>query len=356
MRDGVRLHTVIHAPKGQNGKLPILLLRTPYNAENRDPVKGVYLTDLADEGYMFAFQDIRGKYKSEGTFVMQRPLRDPANPKSIDEGSDTWDTIEWLVKNVPNNNGRVGMLGISYDGWLTVMGQLDPHPALKATSPQASPADMYLGDDFHHNGAFRLSYGFEYAAMMETEKENQRFQFKVRDTYEWYWKLGSLANVNRDYLRGKIPTWNHFVGHPNYDSFWQAQAVGGMLKRVTVPTLNVAGWWDQEDYYGPLEIYRALEASDRKKENFIVVGPWNHGGWSRGRGDSLGKIQFASNTAEHFRQRVQAPWFAHHLKGKGAWEYAEAYCFRRGRTGGYRTMSGRRGGNRAGCLCVRAAG
>ncbi|MCC7154523.1 MAG: CocE/NonD family hydrolase [Bryobacterales bacterium] len=330
MRDGVRLHTLILTPKDHGQKWPVVLLRTPYNAENRDPETMAYFAELAQEGYIFAVQDIRGKFKSEGEFVMLRPLRDRSNPKSADESSDTWDSIDWLVKNIPGNNGRVGMLGVSYDGWLTVMGQLDPHPALKATSPQASPADMYLGDDFHHNGAFRLSYGFEYAAMMETEKENRRFQFTARDTYEWYWRLGPLGNVNRDYLKNKIPTWNHFVSHPDYDSFWQSQAVGPMLKRVTVPTLNVAGWWDQEDYYGPLEIYRTLEANDRKHENFVVVGPWNHGGWSRGSGESLGRIQFGSNTAEYFREKVQAPWFAHHLKGKGKWELPEAYLFRTG--------------------------
>lgn len=330
VRDGIRLHTVIHSPKSADKPWPILLLRTPYNAESRDPLNMPYLAELSRDGYIFVFQDIRGKFQSEGTFVMQRPLRDGADPKSIDEGTDTWDTIEWLVKNVPANNGRVGMLGVSYDGWLTVMGQIEPHPALKATSPQASPADMYLGDDFHHNGAFRLSYGFEYAAMMETEKANQRFQFNVRDTYEWYWRLGPLANVNREYLHNKIPTWNNFVTHPDYDSFWQTQAVGRMLNRVSVPTLNVAGWWDQEDYYGPLEIYRSLEAHDRNKENYIVVGPWNHGGWSRGKGDSLGRLQFGSNTAEHFREKVQAPWFAYHLKGQGKWTLPEAYLFQTG--------------------------
>jgi uncharacterized protein len=330
MRDGVRLHTAIHTPKAASGPLPFILLRTPYSVDARTPGGGLYLKDLADEGFIFVFQDIRGKFKSEGTFAMQRPLRNAADPKSIDEGSDAWDTIDWLVKNIPNNSGRVGMLGVSYDGWLTVMAQLDPHPALKATSPQASPADMFLGDDFHHNGAFRLSYGFEYAAMMETEKENPHFQFKARDTFEWYWRLGPLANVNRDYLRHKIPTWNNFVAHPNYDSFWQEQAVGPMFKKASVPTLNVAGWWDQEDYYGPLEIYKALEKYDADHRNFLVIGPWNHGGWSRAPGDSLGRIAFGSKTSEYFRAKIQAPWFAYHLKDKGKLDLPEAYLFETG--------------------------
>src|SRR5262249_25512280 len=212
---------------------------------------------------------------------------------------------------------RVGILGISYDGWLTAMAMLDPHPALKAVSPQASPTDMFLGDDFHHNGAFRLSYGFEYVALMETAKTNISFHFDRRDPYEWYLKLGALSNVNKRYFHGKLPTWNNFVAHPSYDAFWQRQAFAPYVKRVTVPTLNVAGWWDQEDFYGPVKIYEALEKHDDKSLNYLVVGPWNHGGWARGDGSSLGKVAFDSPTSRHFREKVQAPWFAFFLKDKG---------------------------------------
>ena len=171
MRDGVRLHAKIFAPKDRREPLPIVMTRTPYGVDDAAGNFRSYMKALADEGYLFVFEDIRGKYGSEGTFVMQRPARAPGNTTGLDEGTDTYDTIEWLLKNVPMNNGRVGMLGISYDGWTTIMGALEPHPALKAISPQASPADMWLGDDFHHNGAFRLSYGFEYAAMMESGKD-----------------------------------------------------------------------------------------------------------------------------------------------------------------------------------------
>lgn len=317
MRDGVKLHTLIYAPRDKKGPLPFILLRTPYGIDTRGPRSlKEYLKDLADDGYIFVFQDIRGRHKSEGQFVMSRPPRDPKNPRSIDEGTDTHDTIDWLLKNVPDHNGRVGMLGISYPGWLTVMALLDPHPALKAASPQASPADMFLGDDFHHNGAFRLSYGFEYVAMMETDKTNARFNFDLYDTYEWYLKLGALSNVNPKYFKGKMPTWNDFVAHPNYDEFWKKQASAPYLKRVTVPTLHVAGWFDQEDFYGPLKTYELLERHDKKDQNFLVVGPWNHGGWSSGPGDKLGKITFDSATGQHFRARVQAPFFAHHLKDR----------------------------------------
>ncbi len=280
MRDGIKLYTLILAPEAAAGPLPILLTRTPYSAGSGPVTLRSGYKELAEEGYLFVFQDIRGRYKSEGGFVMQRPPRDKADPKSVDEASDTFDTIEWLLKNVSGHNGRVGMLGVSYPGWLTVMAMLDPHPALNAASPQASPASMFLGDDFFHNGAFRLSYGFEYAAMMETSKVNSDFAFDTYDTYDWYLKLGPLSNVNRDFLHGTIPTWNDFTAHPNFDAFWKAQAVATHVKAVTVPTLNVAGWWDQEDFYGPLKIYEELEKRDAGGRNFFAAGPWNHGGWT----------------------------------------------------------------------------
>ncbi|HEX4914022.1 MAG TPA: CocE/NonD family hydrolase, partial [Vicinamibacterales bacterium] len=220
-----------------------------------------------------------------------------------------------------------GMLGVSYDGWTTIMGAIEPHPALKAISPQASPADMWLGDDFHHNGAFRLSYAFEYAAMMESGKDVQQFKFDRYDTYDWYLDLGPLSNVNAKYLHGKIPTWNDYVAHPDYDDFWQRQTMIPHLTSVKVPTLNVAGWWDQEDFYGPLAIYNALEQHDAQGINYLVVGPWRHGGWANGTGDSLGAIPFGSNTAEYFRDQVQAPFFAYYLKDKGRRDFPQALTF-----------------------------
>jgi hypothetical protein len=219
---------------------------------------------------------------------------------------------------------------VSYDGWTTVMGAIEPHPALRAISPQASPADMWLGDDFHHNGAFRLSYGFEYAAMMESGKDVQQFSFDRYDTFDWYLALGSLANVNAKYLHGRIPTWNDYVAHPDYDDFWKRQTMIPHLTSVKVPTLSVAGWWDQEDFYGPLAIYDALERHDTQGINYLVVGPWRHGGWANGRGDALGAIPFGSNTSEYFRDRVQAPFFAHYLKDKGPRDFPQALTFEAG--------------------------
>jgi hypothetical protein len=331
MRDGVKLYTLIYTPKVAKESLPIILMRTPYGIDGRpERLFRNYLRELADEGYIFVFQDIRGRYQSDGTFVMTRPQRDLSNEKAVDEATDTSDTIEWLLNNVAGNNGRVGMLGISYDGWLTAVAMLDPHPALKAVSPQASPADMFLGDDFHHNGAFRLSYGFEYVAMMETNKQNASFRFDRRDTFEWYLKLGALSNVNAQYFHKKMPTWNDFVAHPNYDDFWKKQSLEPRLTKVTVPTLNVAGWYDQEDFRGPLKIYEMLEKHDTRNQNFLVVGPWNHGGWSSGRGDTLGKIGFDSATGKQFRRDVQAPFFARYLKNRGPVERPEAVMFQTG--------------------------
>ena len=335
MRDGVRLHTELYTPKNAAGALPFLIERTPYgvmgSAAHYSRMLGNY-TEMFPDQYIFAFQDIRGRYGSEGKFVMQRDPRDPSDPKAIDEATDTYDTVDWLVKNVPNNNGRAGLVGISYGGWLTAMALLDPHPALKAVSEQASPADMFLGDDFHHNGAFRLSYGFEYAALLETSKENFQFQFDKYDTYDWYLALGPLSNANARYFHGQLPTWNDFVNHPNYDEFWKKQAFHRYLanRKPTVPNLNVAGWWDQEDFYGPVKIYEDMEANDTDHKNYLVVGPWNHGGWARIHGNKLGVVDFGSDTSKYFRQRLQAPWFAYWLHDKGSLPVKEAVTFETG--------------------------
>ena len=333
MRDGVKLYTDIYIPKKSRTPLPFLMTRTPYGATDEKGTNtllpGSY-KDFVQEGYIFVFQDIRGRYKSEGQFVMFRPPRDKNDAKAIDESTDTYDTISWLIEHIPNNNARVGVLGISYGGWLTVMAMLDPHPALKAVSEQASPADQFLGDDFHHNGAFRLSYGVEYSAMMETGNTNFHFQFDKHDTFEWYAALGALSNFNKNYGHEKLPTWNDFVAHPNYDDFWQKQAVWPYLNTPKVPNLNVAGWWDQEDFYGPMKIYETLEKKDTNHMNYVIAGPWNHGGWSRGPGHKLGEIDFESDTAEYFRAKVQAGWFAYWLKDKGPLKQPEALTFQTG--------------------------
>jgi len=336
MRDGVRLHTEIYAPRKSSEPLPFLFVRTPYgtgdDAFGNSHQLSIYSDMLAD-GYIFVIQDIRGRFDSEGQFVMLRPPRSPdqkADPKAMDESTDAYDTIAWLLKNVPGNNGRVGITGISYPGWLTQMAAIDPHPAVRAVSEQASIADMFLGDDFHHNGAFRLSYGFEYSAMLESSKKIYDFQFDEEDTYTWYLSLGLLSNANARYLHGKLPTWNDFVAHPNYDEFWKRQSLATYVGAPRVPNLNVAGWWDQEDFYGPVEIYELQEKQDPNHWNFLVVGPWNHGGWAHGDGHKLGPLDFGSDTGQYFRKQIQAPWFAYWLKDKGKLPFANAQTFQTG--------------------------
>ncbi len=331
MRDGVRLHVEVHVPKGAHGPLPFLMIRTPYNAtaQSGQLASGAY-SELAAEGYIFVFEDIRGRYQSEGQFVMMRPPRDRSDPKAVDESTDTYDTIEWLLKHVPNNNGRVGVFGISYPGWLTVMAAIDPHPALRAVSEQASPADMFLGDDFYHNGAFRLSYGFEYASGMETSKVSYSFPFDLYDTFEWYLNLEPLDAANARWFHGKLPTWNAFEQHPDYDDYWKKIAVPRYVGKPKVPNLNVAGWWDQEDFYGPVKIYETLETDDGGHRNYLVAGPWNHGGWARGDGRTLGAVNFDSDTGKYYREQILAPWFAYWLKDKGDGRFPEARTFQTG--------------------------
>jgi uncharacterized protein len=328
MRDGVRLHTLIFTPKDQKEILPIIFSRTPYGIgqSNSDSINRRY-RDLVRDGYVFVLQDIRGRYGSEGEFMMNRPMRDQKDRKSIDESTDTYDTIDWLIRNVKQNNGRVGILGVSYDGWLSAVATIDAHPALKASSPQAPMTDTWLGDDFFHNGAFRQSYGYEYVKEMETSKEDTDVSFD-KDAYDWYLEKGSLGRIT-ELNNGKFPTWNAFVAHPNYDDYWKARGSGNYLKGTHVATLVVGGWWDQEDYYGALKTYEALEKFDKSNHNFIVLGPWNHGGWN-GFGRSLGQVNFGASTGLYYRSTVQAPWFAYYLKDKGKLDEPEALTFQSG--------------------------
>ena len=259
--------------------------------------------------------------------MMNRPMRTGHDPRSVDESTDTYDTIDWLIKSIPKNNGRVGIHGVSYDGWLAAVATIDAHPALKASSPQAPMTDTWLGDDFFHNGAFRQSYGYEYVKSMETSKEEADVSFD-KDAYDWYLEMGALRKIT-ELNQGKFPTWNAFVAHPNYDDYWKARGAGNYLKPTTVATLVVGGWWDQEDYYGALATYNTLEKFDKKHQNFLVLGPWNHGGWD-GRGRNLGSINFGTSTGLYFRAHIQAPWFAYYLKGRGKLTEPEAMTFQTG--------------------------
>jgi len=336
MRDGVKLFTSIFEPVNATETVPILLQRTPYGADwsmGKDSVFNLdgwtQMQPMANEGYIFVIQDIRGKYKSEGTMQIHQPLVHATQKGAIDESTDTWDAIDWLIKNVPGNNGKAGILGISYPGWLALVGSVDPHPALKASSEQACMSDLFLGDDFHHNGAFRLSYGMEYSYELEYDKTTDSdFPFPQFDLFDWYLQLGSLKNVNDKYFHNKIPTWNNFVQHPNYDAFWQKNSPLNYVQYAQVPQLHVGGYYDQEDLNGPQLMYAHMEKKDSFNRNHIVLGPWNHGQWARG-GDSLGKISFGSNTSEWFRL-LQQKWFDYYLKGKGDGNFEEAYSFQTG--------------------------
>lgn len=325
MRDGIKLFTVILTPVHATEPLPILLQRTPYGAR--------YTKDTIyhfSDNYIYVYQDIRGKYRSEGTMEIHQPLVHALKKGAVDESTDAWDTIDWLVKNVSGNNGKAGIYGISYPGWLALAGSVDPHPALKAASEQACMGDLFLGDDFHHNGAFRLSYGMEYTYEVESDPTTDSdFPFPQFDLYDWYLKLGSLKNVNEKYFHNKIPTWNKLVNHPNYDEFWQKNSPLNYVKYPQVPQLHVGGYFDQEDINGPQLMYNHMEKKDSFSRNHIVLGPWNHGQWARSKGDSLGKISFESNTGTWFLA-LQKKWFDYWLKGIGDGKFDEAYCFQTG--------------------------
>ena len=325
MRDGVRLETVILTPVDQQVPLPILFRRTPYGVPGKAPVQmPSSLKELAQDGYIFVLQNLRGRFKSEGLFLLSSWV-DLNDPKATNETTDAYDSIDWLIKNVPNNNGKVGMFGVSYDGLTAALPLLHPHPALKATSEQASPADQWMNDDDHRFGALRESYDFEYAVMEQADKnKNTYFPFETYDIYQWYLDLGPLANVNAKYLHGSIPYWNSTVEHPNYDDFWKKEAWVNQLHASTVPNLNVAGFWDQEDPWGPWQIFRHAAMSDPDHTNFIVAGPWFHGQWQTEKADSISIISFSGHdTAREFRENIEAPFFRYYLHGKGekpAWQ------------------------------------
>jgi len=336
MRDGIKLYTEIYIPKGFTEPLPIILERTPYHANpgylEYSP-RLSYYTEFFAEGYIFALQDLRGRLKSEGEHVALRPQRDPGDPDAIDESTDFYDTIDWLVHNVPNNNGRVGTLGISYGGFLSTRAMLNPHPALRAVSPQATCADMFIGDDFHHNGAFRLSYSFSAAVALDTWQSALRLYMNRRDEYEWFLEVGPLSNINDKYLHGESPTWNAFVEHPNYDDTWRCRICGVLphMDEVTVPALHVTGWYDPEDFYGPIQVYQKLEKKDNRNQNFLVLGPWYHGGWTfEETGRTLGPLDLGSESSRFFRNEIHLKWFNFWLKDKGELPLGEALTFQMG--------------------------
>jgi putative CocE/NonD family hydrolase len=335
MRDGVKLHAVIVRPAGsETGEpLPFLMERTPYGVDGYSPASvNRSKPELAASGYIFVFEDIRGRYKSEGQFVMNHPIVAHKTKKDVDETTDTRDTIEWLLKNVPHNSGKVGVLGVSYPGFLAMMAGIDAHPAVKAISPQAPMTDIWMGDDFFHNGAFRETYGFDYVQQMEGQKTDVRVESK-EDTFDYFLRSGNFANAAAEAKMSGLPTAKIFLTQPAFTKFWQDMAVEKHLTKVEVPTLEVGGYWDQEDMWGTQAEYAALKPHDAKHEVFMVLGPWNHGGWSGPGamlGSNFGTVNFGEPTGTEYRKTYEAPFFEKYLKGKPGFDLVNVASFRTG--------------------------
>jgi uncharacterized protein len=319
VRDGVHLQTVILRPTSQTGPLPILFSRTPYGVPDR-PLDRVptSLKELVEDGYIFVIQNLRGRFKSEGVFKLTSQV-DLLDSTSTNETTDAYDSIDWLVRNVRNNSGKVGMWGVSYDGLTAALALLHPHPALKAISEQAAPVDQWMNDDYHRYGALREAFALEYAVMEQADKyKNTYFVYDAYDTYSWYLELGPLSNINARHLHGSLPNWNDVAAHPDYDAFWKKEAWVSQLHASTVPNLNVAGFWDQEDPWGPWQIFRHAAEHDPDHTNFMVAGPWFHGEWQDAKGDSIGLIALGGHeTAREFRETIEAPFFRYYLHGRG---------------------------------------
>jgi uncharacterized protein len=327
MRDGAKLHTVILVPRGAHGA-PLLLTRTPYDADKLTkhadsahlaPVLTGYdnATDvIVDGGYIRVVQDVRGKHKSEGDYVVNRPLRGPQNPTQVDHSTDTWDTVDWLVKNVPEGNGKVGIIGISYDGFLPLMALVDPHPALKVSVPMNPMVDGWIGDDWFHYGAFRQLNVWWIYRQVATRKGDLKFWSTHHDVYDMFLEAGSAGELGRRRGLDQLGFWRKLTEHPDYDAFWRDQAVDKLLgaRPLTVPVMLVHSYWDQEDIYGAPAVYRALEPKDVGNSRvFLVMGPWCHG-QPISDGSKLGAIRFNSDTSLYFRKEILAPFLAQYLK------------------------------------------
>ncbi|GAB4243701.1 MAG: CocE/NonD family hydrolase [Acidobacteriota bacterium] len=337
MRDGVRLFTAVYIPKDRSRTYPILMTRTPYSVApygaDHFPEKLGPSELFAPEGFIFVYQDVRGRFMSEGEFVNVRPYIRDKGPGDVDENTDTYDTVEWLLQNVPNHNGRVGIYGISYPGFYTAYGIIDGHPAIKAASPQAPVAEWFIGDDFHHHGAFFLQDAFHFFSRFgkprpePTTQWPPRFDYGTADAYRFFLDLGPLRNVDLRYFKGEIAFWKDLMEHGTYDEFWRARNLIQHMHGVKAAVMTVAGLFDAEDPYGPVRIYQAIERNCPGIYNVFVLGPWSHGGWSRMRGDRLGNIRFYQATGEYYRRDVELAFFRRFLKDEGELEQPEALVF-----------------------------
>lgn len=349
MRDGIKLFTTIYTPADKSQKYPIILYRTPYSCAPYGTEKENYKIDLGPnplfprDKYIFVYQDVRGKFMSEGEFVNMTPHQGlKKNGKPINESTDTFDTIEWLLFNATGNNGKVGQWGISYPGFYTTAGMIDSHPALVAASPQAPIADWFF-DDFHHHGAFFLPHTFNFYTVFGQPKHGpiktwpERFDHGTDDGYDFFIEMEPLYKANQNFLGDSIDFWNKIIQHPNYDKFWQDRNILPHLNNINCAVLTVGGWYDAEDLYGPLNIYKNIEENNPQIFNALVMGPWSHGGWRRTTGEYLGDVNFGTKTSDFYNNEIIYPFFSYHLKGKGGLELPEAYMFETG-TNQWRTF------------------
>ncbi len=339
MRDGVKLFTSVYVPKDRMGKYPIILKRTPYSVapygiddylDSPRKQRGRFFQD----GYIVVFQDVRGRYMSEGTFVNVRPyIEEKMSNQDIDETTDTYDTIDWLLKNIPNHNGRVGISGISYPGFYTSMGAIDAHPAVKAVSPQAPVSKWFGGDDWFHNGAFLLSHAFGFYANFgkprpePTSESDPRFDYGTPDGYKFFLELGPIPNADANYFKGNVAFWKELMNHGTWDGFWAERDILQDLRNIKPAVMVVGGWFDAENLYGALKTYAAIEKNNPETHNMIVMGPWSHSQWSRDDGKRLGDVDFGSKTSDYYTEHIELPFFNYYLKGEGKMEHAEAVMF-----------------------------
>lgn len=350
MRDGIKLFTSVYIPKDKTRNYPIMMNRTPYNVSpyGKDKFKSSLGPSFifTKEKFIFVYQDVRGRFMSEGNFVDVRPhIPIKKTNQDIDESSDTYDTVEWLIKNIPNNNGKVGIYGISYPGFYTVAGIINSHPAIVAASPQAPIADWFW-DDFHHHGAFFLMDAFDFYSSFgkprpsPTTERSKGFEYGTPDGYKFFLELGSLKNVNEIYFKDSIKFWNDLISHPNYDEFWQARNIRSHLKNIKPAVMTVGGWFDAEDLFGTINIYKTIEENNPGIYNIFVMGPWIHGGWARTDGSSLGNVFFKDDPppSKFYQEEIELKFFNHYLKGKSKLDLPEAYMFETG-TNKWRTFT-----------------
>ena len=342
MRDGVKLFTSVYSPKNTSVKYPIIIWRTPYSV-------GPYREDkyysyrrftwehFIEAKYIIVYQDVRGRFMSEGTFNDMTPfIINKKSNKDIDETTDTYDTVDWLIKHIPNNNGKVGLWGISYPGFYTAMAGINAHPAVKAISPQAPVADWFANDDWHHNGAFQLAECFPFEYVFGVPRKGlvqnwpEEFKFNTKDGYNFYLNLGSLKNVNEKYFHYQIPFWDTLMAHGTYDNFWEIRNSLPHFNNIKPAVLVVGGWFDAENLYGAIHTYESIHEKNPDNKNYLVMGPWIHGGWVRTDGSSLGDISFGSKTSEYYIKNIELPFFDYYLKGKGKLNLAPVNVFETG--------------------------